>query len=140
MQVLLACNMQSLYLRLLICHPSWLLQDWCRSMPMLCSTSACCCCAKRASFLLKDRVMHGMLGPFQPWSDLTCICRGGPRPTDELVAAKRKELEEALQINGIPVNPDAKTKLYQYYVRASLPGIRRSALTALLLMLLQRTT
>ena len=50
--------------------------------------------------------------------NLSFCNRGGPRPTDELVAAKRKELEAELQVNGIPVGPDAKTKLYQYYVRA----------------------
>ena len=50
--------------------------------------------------------------------NLSSCNRGGPQPTDELVAAKRKELEAELQVNGIPVGPDAKTKLYQYYVRA----------------------
>ena len=50
--------------------------------------------------------------------NLSFCHRGGPRPTDELVAAKRKELEAELQVAGIPVGPDAKTKLYQYYVRA----------------------
>ncbi|KAK9846423.1 hypothetical protein WJX81_003525 [Elliptochloris bilobata] len=41
--------------------------------------------------------------------------RGGPRPTDDLVATKRKELEAVLQEAGVHVNPSAKTKLYQYY-------------------------
>lgn len=46
---------------------------------------------------------------------------GGPRPTEERVAAKRKELEAALQQAGIPVAPSAQTKLYQYYVRSLWP-------------------
>lgn len=63
-----------------------------------------------------DRAMHPTNLGLSP---AICFCnRGGPRPTDDLVAAKRKELEAELQVNGIPVGPDAKTKLYQYYVRA----------------------
>lgn len=45
---------------------------------------------------------------------------GGPRPTEERVAAKRRELEAALQQAGVPVAPSARTKLYQYYVSGPL--------------------
>jgi len=37
------------------------------------------------------------------------------------VAAKRAELEAALREAGVRVAPDAKTKLYQYYVRGPPP-------------------
>lgn len=44
-----------------------------------------------------------------------CMCRGGPYPTDEIVAERRQKLEASLKEAGISVNPDAKALVYGYY-------------------------
>ena len=42
-------------------------------------------------------------------------CRGWPRPSEAVVAEKRRELVKAMKAAGIKVDESADTRLYQYY-------------------------
>ena len=42
-------------------------------------------------------------------------CRGWPRPSETVVASKRKELIAALKEAGLQVDESADSRLYQYY-------------------------
>jgi hypothetical protein len=42
-------------------------------------------------------------------------CRGGPYPTEEIVAERRQKLEAVLKEAGISVDPNTKALVYGYY-------------------------